>query len=204
MARRLLLRGALLLALIGTLLMGRHALLQQVGLALIDADSPEPTQALFVLAGGPIERGHTAAVLYHMGLAPKVYCTGELHYPILSMLGHRLNEAQLTQLVLQRAGVPAAAISVIPLGTSTVEETHDIFRYCLRHNLRHIAVVSTAQHTRRIALVMRPLAHRLGIRLRIYAAQPADYTPAQWYRAEAGLLFVVNEYLKLGYYLYKY
>jgi uncharacterized SAM-binding protein YcdF (DUF218 family) len=204
MAKRLLLRGTLLLALLGLLVLGRHTLLKQVGLALIDADSPEPTEALFVLAGGPIERGRTAALLYHMGLAPKVYCTGELHYPILGMLGHHLNEAQLTQLVLQQAGVPAAAIAVIPLGTSTVEEAHDIFRYCLHHRLRHIAVVSTAQHTRRMALVMRPLARRLGIRLRIYAAQPLDYTPALWYRAEAGLLFVVNEYLKLGYYLYKY
>ncbi|MBX3102167.1 MAG: YdcF family protein [Bacteroidetes bacterium] len=181
-----------------------RSMLEGVGTALIDTDEPQPAQAIFVLAGGPVERGNYAAQLYHRKLAPAIYCTGEIEPEILSMFCDTLNEGEITREVLIRANVPDSVIQVIPSGTSTLEECYDILRFCMQAGIRRIMVVSTAQHTRRISLILRPRARRLGITVRIVGAPPDSYLPQEWYKAEEGLLFVTNEYLKLAYYLYKY
>lgn len=163
-----------------------------------------PRQALFVLAGGPIERGYYAARLYQAGVSRRIICTGELE-PQEAVLDCRAAaEAALTRKAILHRGVPENSVAKLPVGTSTQEEVKAILAYCQQHHLTRIGLVSSRFHTRRIRLVAERSAWLMGIDLAIYGAPSIQYDPELWWKTENGLLFVFSEYVKLAYYLYKY
>lgn len=187
-----------------TLFFFRNSLIRGIGTWLDAGEDPEKVQAVYVLAGGPQERGQYAAKLYHAGYAPLLICTGEIVPPVLELMGDTVPEADITRQQLLLSKVPDRAIARVYLGTSTYEEGMNILLHAHSRGYNKIAVVSSSLHTRRIHLVLQRHARLLGIACLVLSAPPGNYEVDKWYKSEEGLLFVVNEYLKLAYYLYKY
>jgi len=182
----------------------RIDILRGFGNYLDDSDKPYPAQRIFVLGGGAFDRGHEAARLWYKGFAPRIICTGEYISGTVKSLGLQYTEAQLSQMRIWSFSIDSAFVEAIDVGTSTMEESDFILDYCLIHKLNKVIVVSDKFHTRRIKNVFEEKFEDAEIEV-IYAGAPSSrYKESEWWREEAGLIMVNNEYLKLVYYWWKY
>jgi uncharacterized SAM-binding protein YcdF (DUF218 family) len=195
----------LFLAALLALYIFREAIFQRLGNYLIFSQPPKKAEAIFVLAGHPIERGRKAAELYQGGFAPKVICTGGAQDSILLLFGVKATESAITRQQLLKLGVSSSAITLVPRGTSTYEECDAILDYCRTKGLKRILVVSSLFHTRRVGRTLsRLVRERDSTRWQIVGAPAIQYQESQWWKSEHGLIFVNNEYVKLLYYTLKY
>ena len=182
----------------------RIDILQGFGNYLDDSDLPHPAQRIFVLGGGSFDRGHEAARLWYRGIAPKIICTGSYVGGTVKSLGLEYTEAQLTQMRVWSFDIDSAFVEAIDVGTSTMEESDFILNYCLENDLNQIVIVSDKFHTHRIKDVFEEKFEEAEIEV-FYAGAPSSrYKESEWWREEAGLIMVNNEYLKLVYYWWKY
>ena len=179
----------------------RYPLMRGLGGHLIYTHTPEPVDAIFVLAGSPFDRGTEAARLWHEGLAPLLVCTGETVPHDFQVLGLDYRECDLTRAQLLASGVPDSAIVLLPHGTSTLEEAEAILAYCRIEGIGSCMVVSSKFHTRRIKRFFVNPFRRAEVALLIHGAPATQYEEARWWENEYGLLAVNNEYVKLIYYL---
>ena len=195
--------GAVLLLLV-TIWWLRFDILRGFGNYLDDSEQPQPAQRIFVLGGGAFDRGHQAARLWHRGFAPRIICTGNYISGTIKSLGLEYTEAQLTRMRIWNLDVDSTLVEAIDIGTSTMEESDFILNYCLENSLNKIISVSDKFHTHRIKNVFEEKFEEARIQV-IYCGSPSSrYNEAEWWRKEAGLIMVNNEYIKLGYYWWKY
>lgn len=179
----------------------RFELLRATGRYLISEDEPCRVQAIFVLAGGPKDRADEALELYRQGLGRFLVCTGGTVPADFEALGLLFREAEITAAYLARSGMDSSAIVLLPEGSSTLEESDLILRYCLEKKLDTVMVVSHRFHTRRIRSFFEKPFREAGIYLNIHGAPSSQYDEKRWWENEYGLLMVNNEYVKLIYYL---
>ncbi|MCB0510506.1 MAG: YdcF family protein [Chitinophagales bacterium] len=195
----------LVFALLAALLFGfRYKLLAFSANMLIHTDELVPVDYAFVLSGGAKDRGAYASELYNMGYVQDLVCTGANLSPDLESYGIDLAESHLTKMQMEALGIPSDHISVLALGTSTLEESELILAFCMVNKLKKIAVISSLFHTRRLAMVFLKKFHEEGIEVRIYGAASTQYSEVTWWESEAGLIALNNEYIKLFYYWIKY
>lgn len=178
----------------------RIPILRSIGNQLIDEGNMEPVEALFVLSGDPWDRGNEAVRLYKQGLAEKIICTGENVPRLFLIAGIQYPESQLTRMNIIAQGVPPNDVALLTKGTSTKEEADHILAYCIQNNIKKVAVVSTKFHTRRVQYAFGEKFRDAGIHLIIHGAPSSAYDENYWWRSEDGLIFVNNEYIKIGYY----
>ena len=182
----------------------RNDILRSVGNYLDDSDIAKPSQRIFVLGGGAFDRGHQAARLWYKGIAPKIVCTGSNISGTVKSLELEFTEAQLTQKRIWSFDIDSSFVEAVNIGTSTMEESDIILEYCLKHSLTQIIIVSDKFHTHRIKNVFDDKFTDAGISV-IYSGAPSSrYIESEWWKEEAGLIMVNNEYIKLVYYWWKY
>jgi len=182
----------------------RFDILRGFGNYLDDSEQPQPAQRIFVLGGGAFDRGHQAARLWYKGFAPKIICTGNYISGTVKSLDLDYTEAQLTQMRIWSFDIDSTLVEAIDVGTSTMEESDFILDYCLENRLNKIILVSDKFHTHRIKNVFDDKFEEAGIQV-IYSGAPSSrYKESEWWRYESGLIMVNNEYIKLGYYWWKY
>lgn len=168
-------------------------------------ESSSPLAVVFVLSGNASDRGEAAASLYKVGRAQKLVFTGQLVPEPVRALGSSVSESQLGRKVAERAGVPAIALLDTAIGTSTHEECLWLVQYSREQGVKRVGVLSHRFHTRRIQWQLeRILTPSDSITVVMLGANASDYQEDCWWQSEGGLLFVVNEYLKLAYYLVTY
>lgn len=170
----------------------------------------ENAEALAVLAGSSAykERTDHAARLFREGRAPKVLLTNdgqqggwsyaEQRNPFF--VEHAINE-------LRRAGLPAGKIEVLsPVVASTYEEAVALREYAAAHGLRSLLVVTSGYHTRRAWWTLERVFQGSGISVGVDPVAPGEQTvsPGVWWLLPGGWKMVAGEYLKLGYYLWRY
>ncbi len=170
---------------------------------LICEDSTAPSQMLFVLSGAPTERSAKATEIYKNGFCKKLVCTGANHPQDFAALGIDLTEAQLTKNALIKLTVPDSAITLLEEGTSTMEESDAILKYCTDKKLNSIQIVSSKFHTRRVRSVFKEKFAEKNIEVKIIGAPSTGYEENKWWESEYGLIALNNEYVKLIYYLFK-
>ncbi len=164
-----------------------------------------PAQLGLVLAGGARDRAPVAAEGWQQGRVARWVVTGSAVPEPLAAYGLTATEAELSARVLIRSGVPDSQIHRVARGTSTHEECAWWVDSCRRAGLRRAVIVSHQHHTRRIRWqVDRLLLPSDSLQVWVIGAPHADYSARQWWRSEAGLLFVSSEYLKLAYYVVTY
>lgn len=179
-------------------------ILRAAGHFLIVQDELKKTEAIFVLSGNSFDRGKEAARLYYEGWAPRIVCLGGETNGALELYGIDDLSFETTRKVLLEQSIPANAIDSLPEGSSTYEEFEAIIRYCRQHQMHHITVVSSLFHTRRIDEFFRLRLHLEGIEMCLRGSDESEFEEDLWWKAEAGLLFVNSEYIKLGYYWTKF
>lgn len=181
----------------------RVPILRLLGDYLKSTDSLHKTKYLFVLSGAAIERGETAAKLYHEGYSEKIICTGKVVPQELIVINMPLPESQLTKIWLLKNGVPDSSINLLESGTSTLEESFAILAFCKKNKITEITVISSLFHTRRVRFVFKEFIN-YGITVFIAGSPANRYDENFWWQAEDGLLMVNNEYVKLIYYWIHY
>ena len=137
---KLLLRLAVTLLLV-TLLCG-VALFYPQHLLTIDS-GPMKADVLVVLGGGEnSERARYAVDLYRAGAAPQIICSG-------------FGDAEANRNLLERAGVPAAAIHLENESHNTRENAQFTLPLLHRLGAKRVIIVTTWYHSRRALLSFR-------------------------------------------------
>jgi uncharacterized SAM-binding protein YcdF (DUF218 family) len=182
----------------------RVPLLRTVSEFLVKEDPHAVTDAIYVLGGAPLERGLEGARLLASGVAPAVYCTGELVPTVLVAEGVDRTEGELTRNVAIDAGADPDQVKLIDKGTSTWEESEAIIAHAIEAGFTNITIVSTEFHLRRVRRVFRQQAQGTSVQVHVRGAPSLVYDRHRWWESEEGLLMVNNEYVKLLYYWLRY
>lgn len=172
--------------------------LPALGHALEMPSNPAPADAIAVLSGGR-PRLEQAVSLYKQGYAPELWYTGD------APQGEEPYERN-SQLARQAAidmGIPANAIHLLP-STSTWEDTQQIIAYAQQRDIKKVVLVTSWYHARRSMCIVQRQSAGTDINVSFQAASNATFGPDNWWRTEEGLMDVVNEYIKIGYYWLHY
>ncbi|MDP5170774.1 MAG: YdcF family protein [Bacteroidia bacterium] len=181
----------------------RRPILRGAGSFLAKTDVPVKVDAAFVLSGAAKERTIRALELYPE-FAPQLVTTGGMVAQALQALGMTYTGSEVMRDALLMGGVDSSHVNIIPRGTSTFEESEEILGYCLAQGYHRVMIVSSLHHTRRIGHVFRDKFRDAGIEVNVQGADPIEYRADQWWLDEDGLIFVVNEYAKILYYVWRY
>lgn len=158
-----------------------------------------PADAIVVLSGGGPERMMHGIALYNQGLAPQLWYTGDAPIPAMT----NFTDGQFARRLAIEQGVAPEAIHLLET-TSTWEDGQEIAAQVSQTHARRILVVTNWYHSRRALCVVRH--HLAGLAVEVdYAAPPAQtYGPANWWQQEEGLVDVLSELIKFGFYWWRY
>lgn len=165
----------------------------------LDIPSNTASADAIVVLGGGAERLTTAVTLYKQGYAPELWYTGDVT-PAGTLL---TIESQLARQAAIDMGVPADAIHLLPT-TSTWEDGQQIAALVKRTSIKRILVVTSWYHGRRGLCVVRQGLRGSGAQVYYQAASDSLFGPDNWWIKEEGLVSVFNEYIKIGFYWWKY
>lgn len=183
----------------------RASILQGVGNFLIKEDPLQKSDAIFVLGGNIFDRSTHGVYLYEQGYANVIHPLGEVVEKILLTTDDKKPDAVLSQYyMINELNTPAKDVHPIIKGTSTKEEADAILNYALDNKYKRIIVVSDKFHLRRISSTFKKPFKENGIEVLLSGAPNSSYREDFWWKYEAGLIMVNNEYVKLMYYLIKY
>lgn len=135
---------------------------------------------IIVLGGEPVVRVERAAALYRAGVAPRIIVSGQGDCWI--------NVRQLTA-----AGIPRSAILVEETSRTTLENARFCAPLLARLETRRAVVVTSWYHSRRALACFE--AASPDVEMLSLPARDRTDTPRQ---------YILNEYLKLGYYAVKH
>jgi len=202
----LLAAGSLLVAALGLAFVFRGRLLTAAAETLVVDDPLRPADVIFVLNGDYNTRPFRAAELYRQGLAPRILIARSEVQPA-EKLGLAPNETDIAVAVMIKLGVPAQAITVLPVPggvTSTFDEAAQLRSYLQATKLRRVLLVTSAFHTRRARWVIEKELAGVPLELEVCAVPYDGFDATNWWRSENGLITFNNEYIKLFYYYWKY
>ncbi len=169
--------------------------------------------ALVVLSGSAdyVERARWAAQLFHEGRAPKIILTNDNQHGGWSSREQRNPFfVERAAIELQRAGVPADLIEILPQPISSTHDEAVLLReYADAHKLPSLLVVTSAYHSRRAWWTLRRVfdksSTRIGIDPVAIAQQPKQsLSPLTWWWTLRGWHSIALEYPKLVYYFVRY
>jgi uncharacterized SAM-binding protein YcdF (DUF218 family) len=168
------------------------------GDVLIDRDSPEPADAIVVLAGNAPDRLPWAESLRSQSYANLLAVSNEeVHTHNLETTWLALHEAGASA-----AELPDSALLVLdnPPPESTIDEAHRDAELLEARGARTVLLVTDAFHSRRAWLLFRAAFARRGMTVRSVPA-PDSYDLAHWWAHPVTARRVIEEYAKLFYYL---
>jgi uncharacterized SAM-binding protein YcdF (DUF218 family) len=192
----------LLLCLI--LLLSMNSIFRGIGKWLHATDAPEQTEMCFVLGGNSYERGIAATALFKQFPEQKFIATGG-NYPYqILCLDTMMLESELTRHFMLNQGVPAEQVDTLSSAHSTMDESNEILTWCKSNNAKHITVISSAFHMRRVRMVFEDKFEEAGIQINFHGAAPIEYNELNWWQNEEGMIMTNNELVKILYYAVKY
>jgi uncharacterized SAM-binding protein YcdF (DUF218 family) len=182
----------------------RIEILKCVGNFLICEDKiPAEVSHVFVLSGNSYDRANAASELSKTSAIEHFICTGENQIPDMKVCCPSTFECDFTEMQLLKKGIDSSKIIILRKGTSTLEESEEILKFCKEKNIKSTVVLSNIFHTRRIHNVFVKKYKKEGIDVLIKGAADSKYSELTWWQSEAGLLAVNSEFIKLAYYLIK-
>jgi uncharacterized SAM-binding protein YcdF (DUF218 family) len=156
------------------------------------------------LGGNSYERGLAATDLYKQFPQQKFTTTGG-NYPYqILCLDTTMLECELTRHFMISLGVPETQIDTLSSAHSTMDESNEILVWCKANNAKHITVISSAFHMRRVRMVFEDKFEEAGIKINFHGAAPIEYNELNWWENEEGLIMTNNELVKIFYYAIKY
>ncbi len=171
---------------------------------LMVEDEKQHADAIVVLGGNSYERGLEAFKLYDEGWSEQLICTGGNIPTVLAAIDTVIYEAEITKALLEKKGINGEVIAALTGSTSTKEESEEILAYCEQNELKKIMVISSKLHMRRVRMVFDEAFEDQNVEVVYRGAPSQSYDESLWWKSEAGLIMVNNEYVKYLYYLIKY
>ena len=176
------------------------------GSFLVTRSELASADVLVLLSGAPnyAERAQRAAELWHERRAPRIVVTNDGTRGPWSQAQQRnpfFYERTLVE--LQRAGVPAESVQVLPqVVGSTFDEAQAIKSYAEANGIRSVLVVTSAYHSRRALWTYRRVFSNEDTVIGVSPA--AGEASALWWLTIEGWRTVPVEYVKLIYYWIHY
>lgn len=204
--RNILAASALLLLPLVLAFAFRSRILTGIAGYLVVDDRLQPADAIFLLNSEYNTRPFRASELYQQGLAPVIVIARSENTPVVD-LGLLPNDTDISVGVMEKLGVPPEKIIILstPGGvTSTVDEAAAFRQYAEVNQVRSFILATSAFHTRRARWIFEKAFAGLPVRLEMAAVPYKNFNQTNWWKNEAGLITVNNEYLKLVYYFIKF
>ena len=98
--------------------------------------------------------------------------------------------------------MPASALVISGEAQSTYDEAENVARLASEYDWQSLILVTDVFHTRRSLQTMRALMPEQSIS--ISAPEDSRFDSDRWWSTEQGLVFAVNELMKLGFYWKEY
>ena len=174
---------------------------RNVGRWLVVDDTLEPARAIVVLSGLTPYRAMEAAAIYRQGWAREVWLFKDNlrgANEAFARLGiHHTSEEEYDQQVLERLGVPTAAIRILESPTTNTKNEFELLREELRRQGGDkVILVTSPLHTRRVkAIWRRVVGSRPQAIVRHDTSEPTD--PAHWWRSTSDVQDLFHENLGL-------
>jgi uncharacterized SAM-binding protein YcdF (DUF218 family) len=182
----------------------RAPLLRGAANLWIVSDSVTRSDAVVVLGGSLDARPFAAAEIYKKGLVSKVIVS-QVAEAYLTKIGAIPGHTELNRAVLLKLGVPEAAIGTFgQANRNTFDEAAALRDWADEHHILRIIIPTEIFAARRMQWIFnREFAGSL-VRLEIPSFEPPNYTRAEWWKTEAGMIAFQNEIMKYLYYRLKY
>jgi uncharacterized SAM-binding protein YcdF (DUF218 family) len=167
---------------------------------------PQKADAVVLLTGGENTRPFVAAALVHGGWAPKVLLNTTVAH-LSEVNGEVPPFFEIYLKALDYGGVPGdRVVRLDSLAKTTFDEAQGVAGYLADHPAKKLIIVTDGPHTRRARWIFRRvLADRsVAVEIAMVSAPTDEFDSQNWWRSEAGFLFIVSEYLKLFYYGLRY
>jgi uncharacterized SAM-binding protein YcdF (DUF218 family) len=192
-------RGFLLGAVIA--LLALILALRAAGPWLVTDDPLQPAKSVVVLGGQVPFRAMEAAAVYKQGWAPEVWLTQGAYTEVdaaLDDLGiDRIPEHDYSRRVLDRLGVPDAAIRVLAeRNVNTADEIRAVKKRLEAVAADRVIIVTSKSHTRRVKTLWRKLVGNHPEAIVRYAADD-PFDPVHWWDRREDALSVSREWLGL-------
>ncbi len=174
------------------------AILPFVGRFLYTEDPLQRSDAICVLAGTRVERPLEALDLYRAGYAPIIVLTRDAPDGGQLALARRgipyAESADETRALLERLGVPPAAVLILPrLHDSTIEEARSLRELVRDRGWHRVIAVTSKLHTRRVRMTLNRAMNGLDVQVIVRASRYDTTDPAHWWRKRADVRFVLFE-----------
>jgi uncharacterized SAM-binding protein YcdF (DUF218 family) len=182
----------------------RVPLLQGTAQLWIVSEPVAPADAVAVLGGGLDVRPFAAAEYYGKGLTKKILLADVRRSPS-EKLGVLPPHTELNRQVLLKLGVPEQAIETFGSASSNTREEALALRAWAEHTRSRTIIVPTEVFSsRRVRWMLEHVFAGSGVRVQVTALDALEYTRADWWRHEQGLIAFQNEVIKYIYYRFKY
>ena len=206
--RRFFKRLTLLFFVLGILLLAaflfREPLLRRAADAWVVNERLTKADVIVVPGGGLETRPFAAARLYHQGLAPKILLMNPK--PTATQdLGLIPAEAEIARQVLLKQEVKEADIAIAAdWVTNTYEESIAVRNWAQTNHIKRLIIATDVFHTRRVRWLFGKELGAAGLQVEVAAVPVREYTLADWWKHELGVIAFQNEILKYAYYRLKY
>ena len=194
----------LLAVLVGGAWLGRESLLRGAADLWVVSDPVTRSDVVAVLGGDLEVRPFVAAELYKKDLVTKVLVS-QVMEGRSSKIGLIPGHSELNRMVLLKLGVPDAAIEMFgEANKNTMDEAAALRDWADRHGVSRIVVPTEIFAARRVRWIFNREFAGSSARLAIASFEPPNYTRAEWWKTEAGMIAFQNEIMKYLYYRLKY
>ncbi len=184
---------------LGILLVVATIVFRGIGQWLVVEDPLEHADVIVVLSGRVPSRAMEAAQIFKQGFAPEVWVTHpDSPKEAMAQLGITYTDEDVYSAeVLEKLGVPASAIHILPEPIINTEEELITVKAALEQAGKSRAIIVTSPpHTRRVRALWKVLAgERLHAVIRYSSSEP--YDAAHWWRHTSDALSVSRETLGL-------
>lgn len=162
------------------------------------AELPDQSDLVVVLGGSSMSaRLQKGAELYKKQMASRILITGfsEESLAIVEL------QADWRFRYLRRVGVPSTAILTDGRAKSSAEEASVIADLMRANNWKKLLIVSDPPHLLRLALIMKRTFQSSDFDHRLISSSPPWWNAKAWWANSQSASFVIEEYIKIGYFL---
>ena len=194
--------GLILAAVLAVVVLTCRWWLAELASALAVDGPPKYADAVVAVSGNHFRR-QLAMDLYQSGYAGLlIFNVSDTSY----YFGYAIDPAASVLEAASRRGIPGDSIVINSDINSTFEDALATRQTVRRLGLKSLLVVTSYFNTRRTRFAYRRVMEGLGLELSFCAVPPETekMSPDRWWTRERELVTVVNEYIKLVFYYFKY
>jgi uncharacterized SAM-binding protein YcdF (DUF218 family) len=171
-----------------------------VGMAdyLMVGGPPQKADLIAVL-GGEAERVVYGVKLYQEGYAPRISFTGDSE----DLLLLKTTFPEMARQYAESEGVASEAI-LTARATSTYAESEQVARWIHNNSFQSVLIVTSPYHLRRARWIFTHEIHDTKLYFAAVPLSESAFRFPDWWRDEQSGIWVMEEYVKLGFYVVKY